>query len=241
MQRIMEIQDEIENRIVQVAWLSSAIYEMNKGYITLKFDPELKPYLLQLKSQFTKINIVDTLKLKSVHAIRIFELLLQYISIGNRRITIEQLRVYCGIEKQEYSDYFDLKRKVIEKAKTEINAKTQYKVDYKEIKESRKVIEIEWSIKEKNLEDKKHSTQVKTLENELNSKFNLIKDLMNYGYSKSLSYKLVKENEESVIRNALLAVSIQISKEQVKNPKAMVRTAIKEQWHPQVYRKRGNS
>ena len=61
---------------------------------------------------------------------------------------------------------------------------------------------------------------------------------MNYGYSKSLSYKLVKENEESVIRNALLAVSIQISKEQVKNPKAMVRTAIKEQWHPRVYRKR---
>ena len=241
MQRIMEIQDVKKERIIQVAWLSSAIYEINKGYILLKFDPELKPYLLQLKSHFTKISIADTLKLKSVHAIRIFELLLQHLSIGNRKITIDELRTYCGINKKEYSNYFDLKLKVIEKAKTEINAKTEYDVDYTEIKESRKVVEIEWSINKKNAEEEELQEKIKTLENELSTDASLIKDLIAYGFSKSLANKFVAENDETVIRNALLSVSLQLSKEQVKNPKAMLRVAIKERWHPEVYKNRNNS
>lgn len=238
MRRIMKIKDSQKQELLQVAWLSSAHYKLNQGFVSLKFDPLLKPYLLQLKSHFTKINIADTLKLKSVHAIRIFELLLQYQAVGCRKITIEELRAYCGIEKQEYKLLADFKRKVIERAKTEINAKTEYCIDYREIKESRKVVEIEWSIKKKNLEDEKLQAQIKTLENELNTKDDLVVDLQNYGLSKSLSLKLVEENAESVIKNALLAVAIQISRDNVKNPKAMLKTAIKEQWHPQVYRSR---
>ena len=124
MQRVMEIYEPEKNSLLQVAWLSSARYEEKKGIVSLEFSPQLKPHLLKLQSHFTKIDIVDTLKLKSVHAIRVFELLLQYLIIGKRTITIEELRGYCGIRKDEYKDYFDIKRKVINRAKTEINAKT---------------------------------------------------------------------------------------------------------------------
>ncbi len=235
MQRVIEIYDPQTNDFLQVSWLSAAKYEAKQGHVLLEFSPFLKPYLLQLKNQFTKIGITDTLKLKSIHAIRVFELLLQYLSIGYRRMTICELRAYCGIEKTEYQNYFDLKLKLIEKAKSEISSKTQYLVTYTEIKESRKVIAIEWQIKKKNLEEEKRQDQIKTLANELNYKFALIRELMDYGYSKSLATKIVKENDETVIKNALSAVSMQLSKNQVKNPGAMLRVAIKAKWHPERY------
>jgi len=235
MQRVMEIYDSHTQELLQVNWLSSAHYKYKQGYVLLEFSPKLKPYLLQLKSQFTKIGITDTLKLKSIYAIRVLELLLQYLSVGYRKITIDELRAYCGIEKHEYADYFDLKRKLIEKAKNEVNLKTEYQIGYTEIKESRKVVAIEWRIKKKNQEEAKDKEKIKTLKNELNYKSVLIKDLMDYGYSKSLATKIVKENDEIIIKNALSTVSMQLSKNQVKNPGAMLRVAIKEQWHPERY------
>lgn len=235
MQRVIEIYDSQTKDFLQVSWLSAAKYKSKEGYVLLEFSSFLRPYLLQLKNQFTKIGIIDTLKLKSVYTIRIFELLLQYLSVGHRKITIEELRAYCGVEKQEYADYFDLKRYVIERAKTEITGKTEYEVNYTEIKESRRVVAIEWRIKKKDLVEEKLKGKIKTLEKELNYKAVLVKELMDYGYSKALANKLIKANDEQVIKQALAAVSLQMSRHQVKNPGAMLRTAIEEQWHPERY------
>ena len=60
---------------LQVSWLSAARYKTKQGYVSLEFSPQLKPYLLQLKKLFTKINIADTLKFKSVHALRVLSFL----------------------------------------------------------------------------------------------------------------------------------------------------------------------
>ena len=232
MRRVLKIYDSRTQKLLQVSWLSSAEYEYRKGYVMLEFSPKLKPHLLQLKSQFTKISITDTLKLKSIYAMRILELLLQYLSIGHRKITIDELREYCGIEENEYKNYFDLKRKVIEKAKSEITAKTNYEIDYKEIKESRKVVAIEWQIKKKNLAEEKHQKEIQVLEAEINTKSMLIRDVMEYGYSKASARKFVEEAGEAVVKNALSAVSANLKKNQVKNPKAMLRVAIREKWVP---------
>ena len=106
MKRVMKIREPNKHRLIQVSWLSAAIYEEGKGYVSLEFSPQLKPYLLQLKSHFTKINIADTMKFKSVYAMRIFELLLQYETIGKRVISVEYLRSYCGINEKEYKKYW---------------------------------------------------------------------------------------------------------------------------------------
>lgn len=149
MQRVMKIREPGEKTLLQVSWLSSAFYEEDKGMVSLKFDSKLKPYLLQLKKQFTKINVTDSLKFKSIYAVRIYELLLQYAPIGKRDITVEELRDYCGIKENEYNLYSGLKRDVVNKAKSEINKKTCYTVDYTESKRSRKVDKIHWTIDKK--------------------------------------------------------------------------------------------
>jgi plasmid replication initiation protein len=235
MQRIMEIYKPEEGNLIQIAWLSSATYETKKGYVLLTFDPSLKPYLLQLKSHFTKINIADTLKLKSIYAVRIFELLLQYASVGKREISIKDLRSYCGVEDSEYQLYADLKRKVIQKALTEINRKTEYEINYKEIKESRKVVAIEWTIKKKSSLDKLQETQTKALIRESRFELALVERLIEYGFGKIIAKRLITNHGEALINNALKAVDLQVEKGMVKNGKAMLQTAIKEQWHPEKY------
>lgn len=241
MQRVIEIYEPDTKEFIQAAWLSSAHYKSKQGYVSLEFSPKLKPYLLKLKNQFTKIDIADTLKLKSIHAIRIFELLLQYSNLGTREMSIVNLRAYCGIQEREYKDYFDLKRKVIEKAKTEINSKTEYNIDYTAIKESRKVVAIEWTIKKKNPQKEEYSQKLITLQKELRSELALIEALMEYGFSKGIAKRLLKTNEEEVIKNALKSVNLQIERNHVKNAKAMLQTAIKEKWHPEVFKKRKKS
>jgi plasmid replication initiation protein len=238
MQRVMEIYSPEEDKTIQVAWLSSTEYEHKKGFVSLEFSPKLKPYLLQLKGHFTKIDIVDTLKLKSIYAIRIFELLLQYGHIGTREISIADLRAYCGVEKTEYLLYADLKRKAINKAKMEINSKTEYLIDYKEIKESRKVIALEWTIKKKNLQKDQDLKKLTVIQKEIRSEALLVETLMEYGFSKGIAKRLVISHGEEVVKNALKAVNIQMERKQARNPKAMLQTAIQEKWHPEIYKKK---
>jgi len=235
MKRVMKIREPNKHRLIQVSWLSAAIYEEGKGYVSLEFSPQLKPYLLQLKSHFTKINIADTMKFKSVYAMRIFELLLQYETIGKRVISVEYLRSYCGINEKEYKKYFDLKRYVLNRAKTEINAKTDYEVDYKEIKESRKITDLEWTIKHKTHFEKTQSEKATILAKELRSTAAILEQLLEYGFTKQAANRLVKNHEEAHIINAIKAVEVYRSKHDVKNARALVETAIKEKWHPEKY------
>ena len=238
MRRILNIYEPEKNEWLQVAWLSSARYKGKKGIVILKFDPDLKPYLLKLQSHFTKLDLVDTMKLKSVHSIRMFELLLQYLTIGKRTITIDDLRLYCGITKDEYQNFFDIKRYVINRAKTEINAKTEYEIDYQEIKESRKVVAIDWTIKKKRIQPEGTAEKVRQLQKEYRSESALIDSLVEYGFSRTIAKRFITNNGEDVVSDALKAVNIQVERGQVKNPKAMVQMAIKEKWKPEVYKAR---
>ena len=234
-QRAMEIYHPDTQEYVQFSWLSSARYQLKQGCVLLKFDPELKPYLLQLKSHFTKIDIVDTLSLKSIYAVRVFELLLQYISIGLRKISLHDLRAYCGIEDQEYKLFADLKRKVIEKAKTEINTKTEYDINYTEIKESRKVVAIEWTIEKKNVVTEQRRKKLVLLQQELRSEVALVNSLMEYGLSKLMAKRLTANYGEAVVKDAIRVVDLQIERGRAKNPKALLLASLKNKWHPEKF------
>ena len=93
--------------------LNSARYKKKQGVLTLRLSTDLVPYLLQLSKCFTKINISDSLKLKSIYACRIYDLLVQHKNIGNRKITIEELRAWCGFEENEYVLYSNLKKMLL--------------------------------------------------------------------------------------------------------------------------------
>ena len=239
-QRSIEIFEPSMNKIIQVAWLSSAEYNTKKGTVSLEFSPKLKPYLLKLKSHFTKLDIVDTMKFKSIYSIRMFELLLQYLTIGNRKMTLENLRAWCGIQNDEYEFYKDLRCRVIDRAKTEVTAKTDYEIDYTEIKESRKVVAIDWTIKKKRIQLEGTAEKVRQLQKEYRSESVIVDSLVEYGFSRTIAKRFIINNGEDVVSDALKSVNIQVERGQVKNPKAMLQKAIQEKWKPEVYKNKKN-
>lgn len=138
-----------DKKMYSVAWLSLVIYNENQGTIDMRFDPFLKPFLLQLKKEFTKFELKNVMTLKSGNSIRLYELLKQYLVIGERQIGIEELKEYMGIGKDGYQKYADFKRKVIAVAEKEINEKTDIIFQVKEMKQGRRVAALSFFIKPK--------------------------------------------------------------------------------------------
>ncbi len=92
MQRILTIRPIDGDGLIQIAWIGCAYYKFSAGTVALSFHPNLKPFLLELKNHFTAISLSDLMSLKSIYSIRIFELLKQYESLGERYMTIQDIR-----------------------------------------------------------------------------------------------------------------------------------------------------
>ena len=128
-----------------VPMLVSATYE--EGNMTFKFSEDLKPYLLQLKEQFTQARLMDLVQFNSTYTIRFFLLCKQFESTGWRVINLDDLRNMLNLnadsnkntlKKDKYKDTGDLKKRVIDPSILELNEKG-YKVKYSDIKTGRKV------------------------------------------------------------------------------------------------------
>ena len=137
-----------ENSVLATTFLSSAEY-FKDSTIELSFDKKLKPYLLQLKNNFTMYQFENVIALSSFYAIRIYELCKQYEKIKERIIEIESLKEILDIKAKSYNRYDNFKRKVLEIAEREINEKTDISIKFEEIKTGRKITAIKFLISAK--------------------------------------------------------------------------------------------
>jgi plasmid replication initiation protein len=184
-------------------WVITSIYEDNKGYITLQFHPELKGFFLELKEKFTSYQLENVVRLNSVYSIRIYELLKQYERIRKRKLTLEDLRYFLGIEKDKYKQYGHLKNKVLLVAQKEINEKTDIQFTFSEIKTGRKVTGFEFGIKTYiEEEEEKHSIKPLTVDS-LSSEEEMVKtQLESLGVPTDKIITILAEcNEEQIRRN----------------------------------------
>lgn len=158
--KVIEIR--IGDELLQVSWLSSAIYNKNRGTIDMRFDPLLKPFLLELSNKFTSYRLANIVKLKSTYAIRIYELLKQYEDIKERTISLENLRYYLDAI-NVYPSYANFKQRVLKPSQKELNQKTDISFEFEEIKLGRKVQKIRFII----LSQKKKNSDLVRFEKKL--------------------------------------------------------------------------
>lgn len=230
--RIIDITNPKENIETQISWLSSAKYRY--GRVTLTFSPELKPYLLLLKERFTAINVIDLMQFKSVHAIRIYELLKQYQDIGERILSIDEIKECCGI-KDKLKKYDHFEKYLLLIAQREINEKSDIYFDFERIKPFRKIEGIKFIIT-KNKAYAQRNNPLEQSQQEIKRKPAVGDTLKEFGLSSRVINQILKENTEKIIQDAINAVDLQLERGQVRNTKAMLMTAIKEQWHPEKYK-----
>ena len=155
--RRIEIEQENKKKKLVTTFLSSCMYDNtgDESKVILRYDPQLKPYFLQLGKHFTKYYLQNVLELNSFYAIRIYELCKQYETLKERIILVEKLKEILDIE-EKYKKYNDFKKYVLEIAKREINEKTDINIDYEEMKTGRKVTKIKFLVS-----SKKNSKKIK--------------------------------------------------------------------------------
>ena len=126
-------------------WLQTAKINKYDGTIKLKLGEELKPYLLELKENFTKYELINILALKGRNAIRLYELLKSWLYVGYWEVSIEQLKDILEI-KNKYKEYRDFKNKMLIPAIDEINKYTDLQVEVKTLRTGRKITTIYFDI-----------------------------------------------------------------------------------------------
>lgn len=145
MQKVLEIKQE--NKITQVAWISSAEYEKGTGIVELEFSPKLKPFMLGLKEFYTSYRLKNVLELKGKYSIRIYEILKSNEFKKAALIEIDELRKILKADKGSYLIYQNFKNRIILQAQRELKEFTDISFDFEEIKTGRKVTSIKFFIK----------------------------------------------------------------------------------------------
>lgn len=144
MRKVFEVR--VNNKVVQVAWLSYVSYNEQEGTIDVRFDPFLRPFLLELKKNFTSYRLENVVKLKSSYAIRLYELLKQYEKIRERMFTLDDLRNILGAD-DIYPAYGNFKQRILVPAQNELKDKTDIQFDIAEYKTGRKVDRVKFIIR----------------------------------------------------------------------------------------------
>lgn len=133
-------------------WVYRAKYYKGLGKVMLGFSPSVVPYLTKLCGEFTSYQLKRVANLRSVHSIRLFEMLLSCKKDedgkGVLNISLEDFKERLVLS-DKYPRFFDLKRGVIDRAIKELEAKSNLEVILKAKKTGRIVDRLSFSFTNK--------------------------------------------------------------------------------------------
>ncbi|WP_282674864.1 replication initiation protein [Lactococcus cremoris] len=157
---------EFEN-IVPIPYVKWTDYH---DEVTIRFSPEIMPYLINLKKNFTQHALSDISELNSKYSIILYRWLSMnynqyehYSAKGGRReeqveayrnpsISIRELREMTDIV-NEYKLFADLEKWILKKPLEEINDHTSFTVTYDKVKKGRSIDSIVFHITKKRRAD----------------------------------------------------------------------------------------
>jgi plasmid replication initiation protein len=230
MSRVFVIRNLDKQTYTQLNWVTQSTYHEKEGIVEIKFNNGLAEFLLDLKANFTAIPLAQTLGLSSLYAIRMYELLKQYETIGSRTFELETLRETLGIKKDKIKKYNDFKKDVIEISQRELSLKTDICFDFEEIKRSRRVTSLNFLIHKNDPNKLKIEHQKADKIKKEMRHISETKDLTDLGFSIPTIRKFFVSHSHERINIAIQVVMDQIEKGQAKNPKALFQKALKEGW-----------
>ena len=88
--------------------------ETGKWYVEIDAHDEALPLLFKYKQEYFTYEIWNALGVKSSNQLTMYELLKQYEKIGQREITVKELKILLGIAPDEYPRWDNFKRKILD-------------------------------------------------------------------------------------------------------------------------------
>jgi len=127
-----------QEKIVKSRWVSKIAYVDSAGIVELTFAPDVIPLITQLEKSFTAYELKQISSLTSKYAIRLYELLIQWRSLGKTPMfELEDFRFKLGLAEGEYAKMANFKARVLDTALTQINELTDIVASYDQHKNGR--------------------------------------------------------------------------------------------------------
>lgn len=139
-----------KDRSFHCRWVDKIGYEKDTGIVYLRFTHDVVPLITRLEQQFTSYDIEQISSLNSGYAIRLYELLIQWRSVGKTPVfDLQQFRQQLGVEEIKYSRMSDFKKYVLDFAVQQINEHTDITVKYDQHKQGRIITGFTFNFKVK--------------------------------------------------------------------------------------------
>jgi plasmid replication initiation protein len=129
-------------------WVYTTTYIDGNGMVQLCLTPAVIDQIARLETEFTSYQLKQIVNLQSAYSIRIYELLAQYKTIGERSFLVKELREILQLG-NKLTPYSAFKRYVLNVSIGEVNANTDLNISFEERKVGRSVVQLDFSIKPK--------------------------------------------------------------------------------------------
>lgn len=131
--------------LIQASWEEVEEGGRETGWIEWQFTPDACR-LIQESQTYAVMNRQAVLGFRSAYALKLYEegALRLHRRLPVWRVDVLGLRAALGIDPDKYADFAQLRRKVLDVAKAEIDQLAHFSVDWREIRRGRAVAEIEF-------------------------------------------------------------------------------------------------
>ena len=135
-------------------WVDKIGYIDDLGCVELVFASDVIPLITRLEARYTEYELKQVVGLQSEYAIRLYELIIQWRSIGKtNQISLAELREKLGLV-DEYQRIEAFKRRVLDLAISQINEHTDINAEYQQHKQGRVIIGFTFKFKVKKNKEK---------------------------------------------------------------------------------------
>lgn len=142
-------------RIIPIPFVEWTNYD---DVVEMRLSPEIIPYLINLKSRFTKYSLQDIVALDSSHSIMMYRYL-KMVSDQNEAykkgdiciVSVESLKRLTASE--NYTNFSNFESRILKSGVDEINDKTSIYVEYEKLKNGRKITDIKFIVKRKAIQE----------------------------------------------------------------------------------------
>lgn len=133
---------------LEMRWISSIKHLPDDGKVILMFAQDILPFLSEIKNTFTKYKLEHIGKMTCIYAIRLYELLVQWQSVGKREVEIDWLKKQFQLD-EGYDRMNNFKARVLDPAVEDINTHSNYQVSWTQRKTGRRVTHLTFTFAEK--------------------------------------------------------------------------------------------
>lgn len=136
-----------EDSETTVSWIDKATLYKNSGKIKIRFDEDMKPYLLMLSKNRTQFPLHNVIRMKSKYGIMLYQILKSYaFQAPAIEYTIQELKE--SLDCHQYESISNLKTNVINPALKDINEYTELEVSAEYLKTGRAITSVIFHIKD---------------------------------------------------------------------------------------------